>query len=73
MREDREFKYIKNQDELEEAIIFLAEDLKRRAKEISNDWDESICRIDIESIIEPGNLLKWDITKEYIAYKRDDV
>ena len=67
--EPREFRVCKKQEDLEEQIIFLAEDLKRRAKEISADWNNAIYKIDIISTIQPNELLQWEIRKTYSAYK----
>ena len=68
----REFKAIHNQQELESCIVFLADDLKRRANEISNDWDKAIQEIEIKTVIACGELLKWDINKKYTAYKEKE-
>ena len=68
----REFKVCQKQDDLKEQIIFLANDLKRRAKELSIDWDKSLESIDIKSTIQPNEILEWEITKNYIAYKEKE-
>ena len=69
---NKTFKPIHSQEELEESIVFLAEDLKRRAKEISNDWDCAIKEFEIKTSLEIGELLEWKITKKYSAYKEEE-
>ncbi len=55
----------KNQKELEDYIIFLAEDLKRRAVDIANDYGKELSKIEIKSEIELGNVLEWQVKKIY--------
>lgn len=74
MKNKKEFKILKpiqKQKDLEEYIIFLADDLKRRAKEIAIDWDKSISEIEIKSILQPNEVLKWEVSKTYTAYKEE--
>ena len=61
----------KNQKELEDYIIFLAEDLKRRAVDIANDYGKELSKIEIKSEIELGNVLEWQVKKIYNAYEEE--
>lgn len=62
------FKYAKQEEELQEAIEFLAKDLINRKKDISNDWNKAIQKIEIKATIGVGELLQWEVTKTYNAY-----
>lgn len=65
------FKYAKQEEDLQEAIEFLAKDLINRKKDISNDWNKAVRKIEIKTTIEVGELLEWEITKIYTA-KEDE-
>lgn len=76
MKNKKEFKILKpiqKQEDLEEYIVFLADDLKRRAKEIAIDWDKGISEIEIKSILQSNNVLQWEVSKTYTAYKVEKV
>ena len=61
------FKAITKQEALEECIINLAEDLKNRAKDISNDWNKHIESIELKTTLRQGEILKWEVSKNYLA------
>ena len=67
-----EMKACKSQEDLKQCIEFLAEDLKNRAEEISEDWDKQISKIEISSVIEVGEILNWQVKKTHHAIKRDN-
>lgn len=67
-----EMKVCKSQEDLKQCIEFLAEDLKKRAEEISQDWDKQISKIEISTTIEVGELLNWKVSKTKHAIKRND-
>lgn len=52
---------------LEQAIIAIAQELMKRAKEISNDVD-SVTTVDIHAVLTPGEVANFDVKKNYIAY-----
>ena len=64
------FKCVKQEEDLQEAIEFLAKDLMNRKKDISNDWNKAVRKIEIKTTIEVGELLEWEVTKTYNA--KDD-
>ena len=65
-------KVCKSQEDLNQYIEFLAEDLKSRAEEISQDWDKQITKIEISTVIEVGEMLHWKVSKIKYAIKRND-
>lgn len=65
------FKMVKQEEDLQDAIEFLAKDLMNRKKDISNDWNKAIEKIEIKSTIECGEALRWEVTKIYFA-KEDE-
>lgn len=65
-----EMKVCKSQEDLKQCIEFLAEDLKSRAEEISQDWDKQISKIEISTTIEVGELLNWKVSKTMCAIKK---
>lgn len=67
-----EMKVCKSQEDLKQCIEFLAEDLKNRAEEISQDWDKQISKIAISTTIEVGELLNWKVSKTKHGIKRND-
>lgn len=58
----------KSKEELIKAIKDLAKNLEERAEDIAVDWNKKIFKIEFKSIIEPGYILTWDITKSYLGW-----
>lgn len=61
----------KSQEDLKQYIEFLAEDLKSRAEEISQDWNKELQKIEIKTTIEVGELLVWEVNKKYLAKEKE--
>ena len=59
------FEVVRKEEDLIYFINLLAEDLKRRAEDISVDWNKHISKIEIKSTIEVGALIQWKISKIY--------
>ena len=63
-------------EEVERCIKSIGEDLIKRAKDISNDL-ENVTTISINSIIESGSIINYDVTKnystqDYIHYHKEE-
>ena len=65
---------INSKEDLVNKIKEMARDLENRAEDIAVDWNKKIKRISFYFNIDPTEITKWDITKEYLVLpKRIDM
>lgn len=57
---------IKSQEDLKRLIEIASEDLKRRANDISIDWNKRIRSIEFRLEMRPDRPLEWEVNKIYL-------
>ena len=57
---------VHSKEDAEKAIVFIGQELIRRAKDISNDV-ERVTSIKIEVKIVPDEMINVDVTKNYVT------
>lgn len=63
---------IGNKESVKDGLIALGQELIRRAEDITNDI-ENVISISVYANINPGEIVNFDITKNYAAMLEEEV
>ena len=63
---------IRNKEEVKNGLIALGQELIRRAEDISNDV-KGVNTITVYALLNPSEIVNFDITKNYIAFLEEDI